>query len=153
MNLLKNNSITKSGFISSEYIFIILVLVFTPLIFLRGLFDETLVSRFTFLSAFLCCYGILNSKKLMQIFRRKWLIIDYLILGFYVIHLLSAFWATNPSEALYVSQRISLFCILYFVFKHLLQQEGLFNKILVSIKILSVLLICFVGFSTCGTLF
>lgn len=88
--------------------------------FLPGVPDKFLTSRFVFLSAaLLLVFGLLwkrwrnNEGASLQVF-------DLLLVAFYALNLASAGWAFSISEALFFSQKMLLFVLVYFLVKEAL---------------------------------
>jgi len=103
-----------------HFVFFAALIVICPLIYIGGLIDPMLTSRFTFVSAFLLLFCLINWGCLRSISTNKVQNIDLLLLGYYFVNLLSISWAPNVAEALFESQKLSLFVLCYFSTKLLL---------------------------------
>lgn len=117
------------------------------MVFLRGLLDETLAPRFTFVSFILLLLIGLLWKPITQISLRFISTPALLLGGFYLLHLASCFWATNFGEALFESQKVLLCLVVFLLTIGLMQQDAkrtLKHFSLAGVIYLSVLLI-FIG--------
>lgn len=128
-------------------IFFFILLVFSNVIILKGLSDESLTPRFTFVAIFLLIIlfaifsEIKNSVKRISI-------PDVLLILFYIWNLLSITWAANRPEAIFETQKIFLFVFVYFVSIFFLKRS--YSTAIKSISIgviVCVTIICILGFS------
>jgi O-antigen ligase len=96
-------------------------LVFNYLLRVPWLIDEFLVSRFLLISV--CCavgsvWFLWNEKNL------KLQVLDLVLIGFYLLNLVSIAWAPNFGEATFTSQRYLLLLVMYLIFRSILAEPS-----------------------------
>jgi len=100
------------------YFFFFSIIILTNTLFVRGLIDETLAPRYTFLASILLLFWILHESLKQRVITFE--ITDITIIAFYLIHVISSLRADNLFEAFFDTQKIFLFTILYFSIKKIL---------------------------------
>jgi len=128
-------------------IFFFILLVFSNVIILKGLADESLTPRFTFVAMFLLIILVAIFSEIKNSAKRI-SIPDILLILFYIWNLLSITWAINKAEAVFETQKIFLFVFVYFVSVFFLKRQYSIAIRSISIgAILCVIIICILSFS------
>ena len=89
-------------------------MIFIPILFYDDLFESTLINRFAYLNIILIAYLVFNVLK-KEVFFLPPIWLSLIIISFYFIHILSAFWSINLGDSILESQRILLGICVFFI--------------------------------------
>ena len=122
-------------------LFLIASILLLYLIKIPPLYDEYTIGRFvfwTFLSAAGLWYLVPRSKTL------RLQALDFTLLAFYLLNLLSVAWSKNFGEAIFTTQKYLLLLIFYFLFRQILAKGQQYwdhlAKVLLALSVFVVLL-------------